>query len=136
MAIEVCRPTCPADKSTVVVDALEQAGYIVNLKDGTVSYETRREHEGKVYKGKKTLKINKVLNGLLKHVEKRKDIDEEMSAARAKYYTERNKAVTDTPAADKVQDDFEKAHRDDAIHVVNRTVVEHIIFVEKITLSH
>jgi len=39
-----------------MVDALEQAEYTVNLKDGTVSYETRREHEGKVYKGKKTTK--------------------------------------------------------------------------------
>jgi len=91
-----------------MVDALEQAGYIVNLKDGTVSYETRREHEGKVYKGKKTLKINKVLNGLKKHKETQRDADEKMSAARAKYYTERNKEG-DT---DKVQDEYEKAWRE------------------------
>jgi hypothetical protein len=91
-----------------MVNAFQQAEYTVNLKDGTVSYETRREHEGKVYKGKKTLKINKVLNGLLKHKEKQKDMDEEISAARAKYFTERNKEG-DT---DKVQDEYEKAYRD------------------------
>jgi len=90
-----------------MVNAFQQAEYTVNLKDGTVSYETRREHEGKVYKGKKTLKINKVLNGLLKHKEKQRDMDEEISAARAKYYTERNKEVST-----EVQDEYEKAYRD------------------------
>ena len=86
-----------------MVSKLEQAGYTVNLKDGTVSYETRREHEGKVYKGKKTLKINKVLNGLLKHKEAERDADEKLSAARAKRSINHSRTKAD-------EDEFTKAY--------------------------
>jgi hypothetical protein len=65
-----------------MVNALGQAGYQVDLKNGTVSYETEREHEGKVYKSKKTLKINKLLGGLLKHKEKQDDIYYKMQKPR------------------------------------------------------
>ena len=92
-----------------MVNKFQAAGYTVDLKDGTVSYETRREHEGKVYKGKKTLKINKVLNGLLKHKEKERDTDEKLSAERAKYHTERHKEAADS---EKLNDDFNKAYAD------------------------
>ena len=91
-----------------LVNTLEDGGYTVNLKDGTASYETRREHEGKVYKGKKTLKINKILNGLLKHKEKERDVDEKMFAARAKYYTERSKSG----AGEEVEGEYEQAMQD------------------------
>jgi hypothetical protein len=93
-----------------MVNKFQNAGYTVDLKDGTVSYETRREHEGKVYKGKKTLKINKVLNGLLKHKEKERDTDEKLSAERAKYHTERYKVSG--ADSDKLTDDFNKAYSD------------------------
>lgn len=70
-----------------MANALGEAGYVVDLKDGTVSYETSREHEGKVYKGKKTLKINKVLNGLLKLKDGERVNRERYSKARADHYS-------------------------------------------------
>ena len=73
-----------------MVSDLESAGYTVNLKDGTVSYETRREHEGKVYKGKKVLKINKLLNGLLAHKKKANVVAMAMADLRTKRYTRGN----------------------------------------------
>ena len=93
-----------------MVNKFQEAGYTVDLKDGTVSYETRREHEGKVYKGKKTLKINKVLNGLLKHKEKERDTDEELSAHRAKYHIERQKDVSGDDHLKSYGDDYNKAY--------------------------
>lgn len=95
-----------------MVNRFHEAGYTVDLKDGTVSYETRREHEGKVYKGKKTLKINKVLNGLLKHKEKERDTDEKLSAERAKYHIERQKDVSGNDHLKSYGDDYNKAYSD------------------------
>ena len=78
-----------------MLDTLQKGGYEVNLKDGTVSYEVRREHEGNVYKSKKTLKINKLLNGFLKHKQKMDVEYNKMSALRSKRYRQTSDEETE-----------------------------------------
>lgn len=87
-----------------MVSDLESAGYTVDLKDGTVSYETKREHEGKIYKGKKVLKINKLLNGLLKHKKEADNVANKMGDLRRKKYTRGNTEEE----AEKYKQEYEK----------------------------
>ena len=93
------------------MSTLEGAGYEVDLKNGTVSYDTKKTHGGKVYKKKKVLKINKVLTGLLKHKEKMDVTYSKMSDARSKKYNRESSGEERTKAGEemeKIQNEMDK----------------------------
>ena len=94
-----------------MVNTLEGAGYEVDLKSGTVSYDTEKEHGGKVYKKKKVLKINKVLTGLLKHKEKMDVVYKKMGDVRSKKYNRESSEEERTKAGEelkKIQGEMDK----------------------------
>ena len=94
-----------------MVNTLEGAGYEVDLKNGTVSYDTKKTHGGKVYKKKKVLKINKVLTGLLKHKEKMDVVYSKMSDVRLRKYNRESSEEERAKAGEemeKIQDEMDK----------------------------